>query len=228
MKKKFLFLTCAILCTACDNANIPENIKSFINGIDFRVVTNDLRSGEFKQTYEEKFNEEISGRNSIDFSFSKNEDEMNFHALYKYEGNQVKDNVLEKEVTLTYISEENYKFEVRTNEDVVSSTLNYQQAYNKYYLIFDSGVNSYRVGGLYYGDFFAINMNKFYQLYSLNDEETILSMKEEDAPYYDKLHLTQQIDIDKNGMLLYKKERAFEPGSTNYGLLEQVASYIYA
>ena len=51
--------------------------------------------------------------------------------------------------------------------------------------------------------------------------------KEENAKYYDNLLLSQKIDIDKNGMLLYKKEFAKDANSVNTGTLIQNASYIY-
>lgn len=227
MRKRFLTLIASILCVSCGNPNVPPEIKSFINAIDFRIVNNTLASGEFEQTYEEKINEETTGRNSIVFSFSKDQDDINFHALYTYEGAHIKNNVVEKEVTLTFLQEDDYEFTVRTNSEIDKKIINFEEANGMFYKIFDSGTNSYRVGGLYYGDFFAINMNKFYSLYSVNDDGSVLSMKENDAPYYNNLKLTQQIDIDKNGMLLYKMEKAYEPKTNNYGLLISNASYVY-
>lgn len=227
--KKFpvLFFT-LILCAGCTNKDIPENIRNFVNGINFNNINAHLKSGSFSQTYEETQNKEITGKNSINFEFSVNQDEMNYHAIYTYEGNQIKNEIVSKEVTLTYVTQETYNYEIKVNSEVTTSeVLNYEKAHEKFYMIFDSGVNSYRFGGLYYGDYFAINMNKFYNLYSVNAEGNVLTLKEENAPYYDTLLMSQQIDIDVNGMLLYKKEFATDTNSENTGTLIQTASYIY-
>ena len=227
MKKVPLILASVFLCAGCTNTDIPVAIRDFVNGINFNNITAHLRSGVFSQTYEEVLNKEVSGKNSIEFAFSSKEDEMNYHAVYTFEGNQVKDNITSKEVTLTYEGPENYKYEVKTNLETTSEVLNYEKAHEKFYKIFDSGVNPYRFGGLYYGDYFAINMNKFYKLYFLSNDGKTLSLKENNASYYEQLTLSQQIDIDVNGMLLYKKEFAKDANSVNTGTLIQNASYIY-
>ena len=93
MKKiPVIFLT-LILCSGCTNKDIPENIRNFVNGINFNYINSHLRSGVFTQSYVETKNEEITGKNSINFEFSVNQDEMNYHAVYTYEGNQIKDNI---------------------------------------------------------------------------------------------------------------------------------------
>ena len=63
---------------------------------------------------------------------------------------------------------------------------------------------------------------------TVSDDGKVLTLKEENAPYYDTLLLSQQIDIDTNGMLLYKKEFARDANSINTGTLIQNASYIYS
>lgn len=228
MKKVLSLVALTLLCTACDNKDIPADIKDFVNGIDFRVVRDHLESGTFKQTYVEHLNGEVSGENSIDFTFSSADSILNFNAKYSYSGNQIKDGITSKEVELLNNSPEGYTLKVSENDVVIKEeNINYEGAYEYYYKIFDSGLNSYRIGGLYYGDFFAINMNKFYKLYSLNEDKSILKMTENNGQYYDNLKLFQEMSIDKNGMLLYKREHAMQEASTNDGLLIQEASYIY-
>ena len=227
MKKVIPFIATIFLLCSCANKNIPSDIKDFVNAIDFRFARDHLESGSFTQTYKEHINGEVSGENSIDFTFSYINQKPEFHALFTYNGNQIKNNITKKEVSLIYNNDETYNFTVSINDEPTTSKLDYLSAYEYYYKIYDSQENSFRVGGLYYGDFIAINMNKFYKLYSLNDDKTELEVREENARYSENLSLSQDIKIDKYGMLLYKKEHATGTKTSDEGILIQNASYIY-
>lgn len=228
MKKILPLVLCSLLLVGCNNSPVPEDIKSFINGINFNVTYKTLKEGVFSQSYVETLKNVEAGTNSIEFTFSQDEDNFNYHALYTYGGNQIKDNVTSKEVTMKFISQDLYIREVKINS-MVSETkqMNYEDAHAYWYTIFDSGKNSYRFGGLYYGDFFAINMNSYYNLYSLNKDKNTITVKETGAVYIEGIFLDQEIEMDSMGMLLYKKEHAYDASRANGGMLIQNASYIY-
>ena len=80
MKKVWPLIVITLFCSSCENKDIPQDVKDFVNGIDFRVVRDHLRSGTFKQTYIEHLNGEVSGENSIDFTFSSADSILNFNA----------------------------------------------------------------------------------------------------------------------------------------------------
>lgn len=227
MKKIIPLILSSLLLASCNNVPVPEDIKSFINNINFNMAYKGIKEGIFTQSYTEKNGDTVTGTNSINFTFSQDEDNFKYHAIYTYEGNQIKNNISYKEITMKFVSNDEYIREEKTNLETTSKNMNYEEAHAYWYKIFDSGVNSYRIGGIYYGDYFAINMNQYYKLYSLNQDKTILTMKETGAVYIEGIYLDQQIDIDNKGMLLYKKEHAYSADIIHDGLLIQNASYVY-
>ena len=228
MKKRVFYLAIlTILLTSCSNPNIPKDILNFVNNISFKETLEQISNGSFSQTYVEKIGDEVVGENTIDFTFWKDLDDFGFTAIYNFSGNQIVDQISKKTISLKATNQPNsYIFETEEKEKK-TEYIDYEKAWGMFYKIFDSGTNSYRVGGLYYGDFFAINLNKFYRYYSISEDKSVLRVTEENAQYLDNMKLDQVIYVDKKGMLLKKTENAYSNDKLNIGSLVQTASYTY-
>lgn len=228
-KKLPILLLIPFTVSCGKNNEVPQEIRDFINGVDFNTCLNKITNGSFSQLYKETNNNQVIGENSIEFTYYRqNNDEYGFEAIYTFSGNQVVNNIYRKLVKLDFVSQENYRYEVKINDEESTITnIGGQEAFKKFYKIYDNGMNPYNFGGLYYGDYFAINMNKYYSLYSLNEDKTVCSIKEEGAEYVGGIFLDQHISINQKGMLLSKEEFAYNQKRTYTGLLTQTGSYTF-
>ena len=227
MKKDRILFLSLIALFSCGN-KIPKDINDFlIKAVSLKEE--DVKEGHFSQELNETIDGQ-EGNETIIFAFSRNSDEdFNFKATSNFSGTRVKEGVTSKVVELKYISQDNYQFDVTTNEIKDSKTINYQEAHRYYYRIFDNGANPYRFGGLYYGEFMSVKANQFYKKYSLNETKDQLTYEENDVLYVleNKL-LDQKIVIDQYGMLLSMEQFVRDKDNeSNQARNLQIANYKY-
>jgi|GEM_PF-2170463 hypothetical protein len=219
MKKKyFLFLTSTFLLVACSTSSIPARLKTALDPINFNYAFSNDKSCNLTAGYEEyDADKNFVGSNSVQFSFATDEDnkDIYIHILRKFAGNKITGEITSEEYTINYDNEKYYKKTSINEADPKTIEIDYQSAYGSLVNIFYSKDTTYKYGGLYYGDYFAANANKYYSYYTVNDDGTI-TFEAEDSNFFEGANSIQKLIIDKYGMLLYCDEKMTSNNNGSY------------
>jgi len=164
----------------------------------------------------------------IDFNFEK--DDKNkcyyFHSIYTYTGNKIDDDIVSLETTITTKDDSNlYQKDISTNgSEVVTTFVNYETVYSTSVSVFYTNDNTYKNGGLFYGDYFSANASKYSYYYKIDNEDLTFKCEDE-LNYYKGASLDQELTIDNKGMLIYCDETMTIIDSKDYATQKIEANY---
>ncbi len=234
MKKLLLAPIASLLLFSCGGGSkVPADIKEFLMDA-CKTNIDTVKEGNFTEILDEKVNGE-SGKHTIHLHFErKDEDNFSFKFESHYEGKQIKEEsgieITSKVIELKYSKFDTYQYSTTVNDGKTNTIeIDRSAAYKHYYKIYDAGGNVYRSNGLFYGDLLDIKAKDFYPKYSLNEDKSQLTFKEENAEYEKGLMLDQNLLIDRHGMVLDQTQyaRMVDTASSNYTSVKQFGDYYY-
>lgn len=200
-----------MLIAGCTPA-IPEGkIKDFVENIEFENTFNNVHIGESVIQAKHFENGGEVGSITITTYIDKTSDYNYYYQKTEvsgnYHGTEEDQYPFFKEEMLFYLEKEDtiigQKKTDGADNEIVGSYDNIKTYTDEFfYLKLDAGYHS---GGVYYGDYVLANCGKYYNEFSLNEEETILTyainVKSNDIDNNEIITM-HKFSVDKYGMLL--------------------------
>lgn len=209
-----LLILGSLLFTSCTGYTPTQEMKDFLTGLSGKKAFASISNGHYTEVYQSIVNDDVLGMKKKDIYFDYSNDIYYYYQKMTYEGDQIQNGIEYSQALMCLVGEEYHiytKYGSDATSDIVIPMEDAKKGITNLIYIQE---NNYDMGGLYYGDIFAINSTQFPNrcFYIKDDnlyfEEKYLNYeKKDDSDELEEIRITQKIGINRNGLLVESYEK---------------------